>query len=375
MSLFEQYPALMAALAAAVAAVAAALIVSGRVRGAMARAEQYQRGRQQSLIESIDRAIEMTGDATDSAEARIQALSDRLNARIDEMNRISQSKLDEMRSTVDERLRSTLDSRLGESFRVVNAQLEGVNRGLGEMQALASGVGDLKKVLQGVKTRGEWGEVQLGALLAEMLAPGQYEANAQVSPGSRERVEYAVRLPGAAGSAVLIPIDSKLPLEPFRQLVAASESGDRAAIDAAELEFKRAVTRQAREISQKYIHPPETTDFALLFLPVESLYAEALRIPGLNEGIRQSHRVSLAGPSTLAALLTSLQMGFRTVAIEQRSGELMALLHSVKLEFDRFGATLDKTRQRLDQASDELNSVADKTRKISRKLDELERLE
>ena len=275
----------------------------------------------------------------------------------------NEKKLEQIRLTVDEKLNSTLDKRLGESFRTVSERLEQVYKGLGEMQNLATGVGDLKKVLTNVKTRGVWGEVQLASLLEQYLAPGQYDVNVAVKPGSAERVEFAVRLPGREDNdqVVYLPIDSKFPIEDYRRLMDASDDAATAALIAA-------IKNEARRIQTKYIDPPHTTDFAIMFLPVEGLYAEVLRQNGIVEWLQNEYRIVVTGPTTLLALLNSLQMGFRTIAIEKRSSEVWELLGAVKTEFGKFAGLLEKTQKRLRMASDSIEDAARKTRTIQRKL-------
>ena len=282
----------------------------------------------------------------------------------------NEKKLEQIRLTVDEKLNSTLDKRLGESFRTVSERLEQVYKGLGEMQNLATGVGDLKKVLTNVKTRGVWGEVQLASLLEQYLAPGQYDVNVAVKPGSAERVEFAVRLPGREDNdqVVYLPIDSKFPIEDYRRLMDASDAGDRTAVDAATAALIAAIKNEARRIHTKYIDPPHTTDFAIMFLPVEGLYAEVLRQNGIVEWLQNEYRIVVTGPTTLLALLNSLQMGFRTIAIEKRSSEVWELLGAVKTEFGKFAGLLEKTQKRLRMASDSIEDAARKTRTIQRKL-------
>ncbi|MDR3051835.1 MAG: DNA recombination protein RmuC [Oscillospiraceae bacterium] len=305
-----------------------------------------------------------------SYEQRMDRITQVLESNLERMQTQNQQKLEEMRVTVDEKLHATLDRRLGESFQLVSERLEEVTKGLGEMQSLASGVGDLKKVLTNVKTRGVWGEVQLGSLLEQILTPSQYRANAQVRPHSAERVDYAIVLPGKGEDAdreVLLPIDAKFPQEDYRRLVDAADQGDPAATDAATRAFENAVRLQAKRINEKYIEPPYTTDYAILFLPTEGLYAEVLR-GALVEQLQEQYRVIVAGPTTLAALLNSLQMGFRTLAIERRSSEVWALLGAVKTEFGRFADLLTKTQKKLQQASDSIEDAARKTRTIQRRL-------
>lgn len=283
------------------------------------------------------------------------------------------AKLEEMRKTVDENLHQTLNRRLGESFSLVNERLEQVYKGLGEMRTLAAGVGDLKRVLTNVKTRGIWGEIQLGSLLAELLSNQQYMGNVAVVPGAGERVEYAVRLPGRDETGtVWLPIDAKFPIEAYERLLAAQEAADKGAYDAARLALGQAVQREAARIAEKYIKIPYTTDFAVMYLPIEGLFAEVLRLSGVVEGIQRQWRVVIAGPTTLAALINSLQMGFRTLAIEQRSAEVWQLLGLVKAEFGRFGEILEKTQQRLRQATESIESATRKTKSIERRLRSVE---
>lgn len=358
---------------------AAALILGLRLkkmqrvlRGRIMETERQLAARQEQLTEAVNSVMQMSLSGTQAAEVRMQQLSDRMEARLGSMAESNDRRLEEMRRLIDDQLSGMLEKRLGQSFQQVSRQLEQVYKGLGEMQTLAGGVGDLKKVLTGVKTRGIWGEIQLGRLLGEMLSPGQYAENTPVVPGSQERVEFAVRLPGRDGEGLLLPIDSKFPLDAFRHLIDESETGDKARADRAGLAFQRAVLEQAKKIGEKYIKPPYTTDFALMFLPVESLYAEVMRREGLADDIRTRHHVVIAGPSTLAALLNSLSLGFRTLSIEQRTGEVWQLLGSLRGEFLRFGDTLERMRQRLDQATGELDTATARSRAITRRLNELE---
>ena len=306
-------------------------------------------------------------------DQKVAEMRDTLFQSLTQMRQDNAAKLDEMRKTVDENLHQTLSSRLGESFSLVNDRLEAVHKGLGEMQTLASGVGDLKRVLSNIKTRGTWGETQLGMLLDEALAPAQFDTNIAVKPGSSERVEFAIRLPGREdGVIVHLPIDAKFPLEDYERLQAAQDGADKKLVDEATTAISQAITREAVRISSKYIAPPFTTDFAILYLPVEGLYAEVLRVPGLVEKLQRLHHVTVAGPTTLLALLNSLQMGFRTLAIEKRSGEVWRLLSQVKNEFTAFGDTLEKTQMRLRQASESIDLATRKTRVITRRLRHVE---
>ncbi|AXQ27641.1 DNA recombination protein RmuC [Solimonas sp. K1W22B-7] len=284
-------------------------------------------------------------------------------------------KLEQMRQTVDEKLHETLEKRLGESFKLVSERLEQVHKGLGEMQTLATGVGDLKRVLGNVKARGIFGEGQLGALLEQALTPEQYSANVAVRPGSNERVEFAIRLPGRAGDDVpmWLPIDAKFPREDYERLVEAQDRSDTEATKAAAAQLERAVRTQAK-LMEKYVCPPHTTDFAVMFLPTEGLYAEVLRRPGLFEALQREYRVNVAGPTTLLAILNSLQMGFRTLAIEQRSSEVWQVLGAVKAEFGKFGEVLDKVKKKLDEASNHIEQTNVRSRAISRSLRDVEAL-
>ncbi len=291
-------------------------------------------------------------------------------------------KLDQIRHIVDEKLQATLEQRLGESFKRVSERLEQVHRGLGEMQTLADGIGDLKKVLTNVKTRGTWGEVQLGALLEQMLTPDQYAKNVATVPASSERVDFALRLPGngvintdgTAAQPVWLPIDAKFPREDYERLIDAQERADPAAFEAASSALDTCVRACAKSIAEKYLAPPHTTDFALLFLPTESLYAEVLRRPGLVDTLQCKFRITLAGPTTLCALLNSLQMGFRTLAIEKRSSEVWQVLGAVKTEFAKFGAVLAKTKSQLETVTRSIESAETRTRVIHRKLRDVEAL-
>ena len=296
--------------------------VSRELREEIARgrqdAAQAARGGREEQALALDRLVR-------SNEQRFEQLRVAVEARLAAMQGDNASKLEEMRRTVDEKLHATLEQRLGDSFRLVSERLEQVHRGLGEMQTLAAGVGDLKRVLGNVKTRGTWGEVQLGALLEQVLTAGQYECNVATRPQSSERVEFAIRLPGMAADGrqpVWLPIDAKFPIEDYQRLLEAQDRADPLAVETAARGLDSRLRDEARKIRDKYIEPPHTTDFAILYLPIEGLYAEALRRPGLAEALQRDWRVSIAGPTTLAAMLNSLQMGFRTLAIEKRSSEV-----------------------------------------------------
>lgn len=305
-------------------------------------------------------------------DERFERLKLTVEGRLTAMQADNANKLEEMRRTVDEKLHATLEQRLGESFKLVSDRLEQVHRGLGEMQTLAAGVGDLKRVLTNVKTRGTWGEVQLSALLEQLLTADQFAANVATKPGSGERVDFAIRLPGKEdGAEVWLPLDAKFPIEDYQRLIDAQEP---AAIEEAAKAIEMRLKNEAKSIREKYVAPPHTTDFAILYLPIEGLYAEALRRPGLVEVLQRDYRVSLAGPTTLAAMLNSLQMGFRTLAIEQRSAEVWAVLGAVKTEFGKFGEALAHTRKKLDEASNSIAKAETRTRQLSRKLKEVEAL-
>lgn len=298
-----------------------------------------------------------------------------LYERLTEIQTDTAKKLEEMRKTVDEKLHATLEQRLSESFKQVSDRLEQVHRGLGEMQTLASGVGDLKRVLTNVKARGTWGEVQLGTLLEQVLTPDQYAKNVSTVPNSRDLVEFAIKLPGKEeGAPVWLPVDAKFPVEDYQRLMDAQDRADLDQVEQAAKALENRIKQEAKTIHDKYIEPPHTTDFGIMFLPTEGLYAEVLRRPGLADSIQRDYRVIVSGPTTFAALLNSLQMGFRTLVIEQRSSEIWKLLGAVKTEFGRFGEVIDATQKKLDQASKQFESVGQRTRAINRKLKGVETL-
>lgn len=380
-ALIQTYPLPFALILALLAALIVLLAMNARLRkmqralrGRIIESERTITAQQAQLAETVNSVLQMSVNSAQSSEMRAQQLADRLETRLSGIAESNERRLDDMRRLIDEQLSGTLEKRLGQSFQQVSRQLEQVYKGLGEMQTLAGGVGDLKKVLTGVKTRGIWGEIQLGRLLGDTLAEGQYLENTPVVPGSSERVEFAVRLPGRDGAGLLLPIDSKFPLDAFRHLIDESETGDKARADKAALLLQRAVLDQAKKISEKYVKPPYTTDFALMFLPIESLYAEVMRRESLAEEARVRFHVVIAGPSTLSALLNSLSLGFRTLSIEQRTGEVWQLLGTLRGEFLRFGDTLERMRQRLDQATGELDTATARSRAITRRLNELEDL-
>ena len=299
-----------------------------------------------------------------------------IEQRLERMQKDNAEKLESMRKTVDEKLHETLEKRLGESFKLVSDRLEAVHKGLGEMQTLAAGVGDLKRVLTNVKTRGTWGEVQLGSLLEQILTPEQYAANIATRPGSSDRVEFAIRLPGGRddGAPLWMPIDAKFPNEDYERLLAAQDRADPVGVEEASKAIEIRLKLEAKTIRDKYIEPPFTTDFALLFLPTEGLYAEALRRPGLSDALQRDYRVTIAGPTTLTALLNSLQMGFRTLAIEKRSSEVWQILGAVKTEFANFGDVLANTKRQLAAVANSIDKAETRTRQMERKLKGVEAL-
>ena len=346
--------------------------------------------RQDRLRDALDARLEAMRSSSEQQLGEVRAIvSEKLESRLDAMRTTSERQLSEMRSTVSDTLESRLnalrasnesqlgevraivteklDARLNESFKLVNRQLADVHAGLGQMRELAGEFADLRRVLGGVKTRGVWGEMQLRSLLEEILAPGQYIENAAIPAGSQTRVEFAVRMPALDGEA-LLPIDSKFPQEDFLRLTEASTAGDPARIEACAAKLERSLADQAKMISEKYIRPPQTGDFAVMFLPVESLYAEAVRRPGLCERLQSQYRVLVAGPNTLAALLTSLRMGFRSVTLEQRSGEVLKLLASVRAEFAKYEESVANVRKRLQQTSEAIDAMDVRARKLSRSL-------
>lgn len=305
-----------------------------------------------------------------SNEQKLEAMRGAVETKLGEIQLDNTNKLEQMRATVDEKLHATLEQRLGESFKLVSDRLELVHSGLGEMRTLATGVGDLKKVLTNIKTRGDWGEVQLGNLLEQMLTQDQFSRNIAPNPQSNERVEYAVKLPGRdeSGSHIWLPIDAKFPREEYERLVDAQERGDKDACDIASAALELSVKNEAKKISSKYVNPPHTTDFAIMFLPTEGLFAEVLRRPGLCDGIQREQRVVISGPTTLAAVLSSLQMGFRTLAIEKRSSEVWNVLGAVKTEFGKFGDALKKVQKKLQEASNSIDSASVRSRAVERAL-------
>ena len=327
----------------------------------------------QTQLEGMTKQLKELSDSNQGALDRIRTTFD---SRVKELQEGNEKKLDEMRKTVDEKLHDTLEKRLGESFKLVSDRLEAVHKGLGEMQHLATGVGDLKRVLTNVKARGTWAEVQLGAILEQILTPEQYEKNVQVKDDSAERVEYAVRLPGPRedpAACVWLPIDSKFPQEDYIRLQAAAERADPDAVQRAADDLARTVRAAARDIHDKYVNPPSTTDFGIMFLATEGLYAEVLRQPALVD-LPQRYRVVVAGPTTLAAILSSLRMGFQTLAIEQRAVEVWRVLGAIKTEFGKFGDVLDKVKRQLNTATRTIEETGMRSRAMRRRLRSVEQL-
>ena len=335
-------------------------------------------GRQDILAKSVETSLNrlqsQQADAAMQTEQKLEQLRRSMTESLNHMQTASQLQLDGIRRTVDEKLQETLDRKLSESFQQVSQRLEAVYKGLGEMQSLAAGVGDLKKVLSNVKTRGILGEIQLGAILEQILSPEQYAANVATKKGSQANVDYAVRLPGSDGRPVWLPVDAKFPLDAYQQLLDAYDAADPALADSAKKALFQRVKGFAKEVRTKYIDPPNTTDFAILFIPTEGLYAELIR-GGMAETLQRDYQVTLAGPTTMSALLNSLQMGFRTLAIQKRSGEVWKVLGAVKTEFNTFASVLESTQKRLAQAGDDLDKlVGVRTRKIQSTLKQVEAL-
>ena len=308
--------------------------------------------------------------------ASVKSFNDLQKEKFTELIANNSARLDKMQETVDEKLHKTLETRLGESFKLVSERLELVQKGLGEMQGLANGVGDLKKVLSNVKSRGVLGEYQLGGILEQILSPGQYAQNVKTKAGSGDNVEYAVKIPGKEDSSktIWLPIDAKFPTEDYEKLNTAYESGNVDEIDHHKKELEKRIKQFAKDIKTKYVDPPNTTDFAIMFLPFEGLYAEVLRIPGLLESMQRDFKISITGPTTLAAFLNTLQMGFRSLAVEKRTSEIWELLGAVRTEFGKFGEVLEKTKAKLDQASKEIDNAEIRSRVIERKLRDVQTL-
>ncbi|MCS6762792.1 MAG: DNA recombination protein RmuC [Candidatus Protistobacter heckmanni] len=342
----------------------------------LAQWQQTASTQSHQMREELANALRRFNEATNQQLAELRSA---VELRLKEIETRNAAKLEEIRHTVDEKLHATLEQRLGESFKQVSDRLEQVHRGLGEMQSLAQGVGDLKRVLTNVKTRGTWGEVQLDMLLDQLLTADQYARNVETVRGSGARVEFAIKLPGRGGdlvseAPVWLPIDAKFPREQYDRLVDAQERGDAEGVLAAGKELETAVRKEAQTIAGKYLAPPATTDFALLFLPTEGLYAEVIRRPGLCDQLQREHRITVAGPTTLTALLNSLQMGFRTLALEKRSSEVWEVLGAVKTEFAKFGDVLAKTKDTLVRAAKNIEDAETRSRQMARKLRSVEAL-
>ena len=355
---------------------------SGGVGGSIDRTirEEFRSAREESSKASRELREEVAGaqqKTTDSLVKTVGELRESVDGRLKEIRESNEKKLDQMRETVDEKLQSTLEKRIGESFKQVSDLLENVYKGLGDMQNLAADVGNLNRVLLNVKTRGTFGEYQLGAILEQILTPEQYEANVSTKPGSADRVEFAIRLPGPdedRKACVWLPIDAKFPQEDYIRLTDAAEKGDTAGVQSASDALARAATQSAKTIHDKYIDPPHTTDFAIMFMPTEGLYSEILRQAGLTERLQREHRIVVTGPTTLSALLSSLRMGFRTLAIEKRSSEVWKVLSAVKTEFGRFGGALNKLGKQLETAKRTVEKTEVRTRAMERQLRNVESL-
>ena len=355
------------------------LLIRRRNQGAATELAKRLETIDRSLRDEFSRNREEAGASAknqrEELATSLESVRSTVDVRLRQLQDDNAAHIERMRATVDEKLQGTLERRLGEAFRAVSDRLEQVHQGLGAMQQLASDVGGLQKVLANVKTRGGWGEVQLGALLEQVLTPEQFARNVKTRDDSNENVEFAIKLPGNEdGAPVWLPIDAKFPTEDYQRLLAAQEKGDLALVENATKSLEAQLKKSAKDICQKYINPPKTTDFALMFLPTEGLYAEAIRRIGLVEQVQRECRVILAGPTTLAALLNSLQMGFRTLAIQKRSSEVWNLLATVKTEFGKFGDALAKVKDKLDQASTDMDKVAVRSRAITKQLNKVEEL-
>ena len=352
-------------------------LVNQQGEAARTHNEQVQASRDAldgALKRSSDALVEQLRVLSDGNERRLAEVKTAVEQRLTSLQQGNEQKLEQMRATVDEKLHATLEARLGESFKQVADRLDQVHRGLGEMQLLAKDVGSLNRVLTNVKTRGIFGEVQLAGLLEQVFTPEQFASNVETVPGSGARVEFAIKLPGQRedGAPLWLPIDAKFPREDYERLVEAQERADPLAVEAAGRAIENRLRIEARTIRDKYVAPPHTTDFGIMFVPTEGLYAEALRRPGLVEGMQREHKVMLVGPTTLLATLTSLQMGFRTLALEKRSAEVWEVLGAVKTEFGRFGEVLAKTKKKLDEASNTIDAAERRTRAMTRTLKSVE---
>lgn len=331
-------------------------------------------GMQKDQLDSFSRLL---GDMTKINEEKLDVMRATIDSRLRELQEDNSKKLEQMREVVDEKLQLTLETRIGESFKQVSERLEQVHKGLGEMRNLAAGVGDLKKVLTNVKTSGTWGEIQLGNILEQILTPDQYEVNVATKKNSDDRVEFAIKLPGKGvdkEQIVWMPIDSKFPQEDYQRLLDAQEAADKELVERASKNLEMRIKAEAKKIKEKYLDPPNTTDFGIMFLPVEGLYAEVLRRPGLFDFLQREYRINITGPTTLAALLNSLQMGFRTLAIEKRSSEVWELLGRVNTEFGKFGDMLAKTKKKLQEAANTIDQAEVRTRVIEGKLKKVQEI-
>ncbi len=373
------YITLASVITVVVVSVITLILIQNRLERMKAQVSEALQSSHQSSIDTLtgiatlthnqlESLTQRTGEVGDKTDRQLLAMRESIDNKMELIRSDNERKLEQMRLTVDEKLHETLERRLGESFKLVSDQLSVVNKSLGEMQNLADGVGDLKRVLTNVKSRGVLGEFQLHAILQDVLSPDQYSENIATKSGSNERVEFAVRLPGQQDTSVWLPIDAKFPKEDYERLLIAQEAGDSEGCEKARKAITQRMKVEAKTISTKYLDPPHTTDFAILFLPLEGLYAEVLSLPGLVDTLQRTYRIVIAGPTTLTALLNSLQMGFKTLAIQKRSSEVWQILGDVKTEFARFGDMLEKTKKRLDLASGDLDLAYRRTERIQRKL-------
>lgn len=321
-----------------------------------------------SQLEQLSQIEKRLNEILKNNDERLGKIIDNISLNLKSLQDNNEKKLEQMRQTVDEKLSSTLEKRLSESVDIITNGINNVAKNLGEMQNIASSMGDLKRVLTNVKTRGGWGEVQLGTLLEQILSPNQYATQVMIKQNSTERVDFVINMPGKNNDTIMLPIDAKFPLEDYSRLCTASENGDKDEVEAQSKNIERRIKEEAKKISEKYIDVPKTTDFAVLYLPIEGLYAEVTRRPALVETLQQQHRILICGPSTLTALLNSLQMGFKTLAIEKRSSEIWQLLGVFKQEFSKFVELLGKTQKKIDEASNTIEDATKKTKTIQRKL-------
>ena len=353
------------------------LLVRGSAGGELDITKDLKDNRQElaaNLKHSTDSINKQLGSGSKLQQQALEQLGERLEKRLRFLQTDNNKHLEKMRQTVDEKLQSTLEKRIGQSFKQVEEQLETVYKGLGEMKVLASDVGSLQKVMSNIKTRGAWGEAQLGSLLEEVLNPEQYVTDAVTKPGSNDHVEFAIKIPSKDRQMLLLPIDSKFPLTSYEQLMDASAKGDKTKVLAAQKSLANEIKTQAKRISDKYISPPATTDFAIMYLPIEGLYAEVAQQAGLVDEVRQKHKIALAGPSTILPALNFVQMGYRTLAIQERTSEVWQLLTITREEFGKFGDLLDKAQKKLTEASNVIESAGSKSRNIETKLNKVQRI-